>query len=359
MSYAKLLANRPESIKKKLGAVSKVCPISSRLIFDAIRDQKMIMMACNIRIKHVVPGIMKAAQELDAIVGFELAKTEGNLDGGYTGQNPKSFFEMLIDYAEKTGYAMPFFIHGDHITVKNPSDKEIESARSLIAAELEAGYTSYCVDASFNHLEDNIKITSMLAKPIIEAGWGLESEVGEISSVGQEAHVTTVQEATEFIDGIMANGINPNLLAINNGSKHGNYLEGEEINIDLKRTGEIADVIIKHNIRIAQHGITGTPLHIMQKFADYGIRKGNVGTEWQNIAHRHLPKDLLAKMKEWSKNNSKNIKEATKPFKTEIDGIPANYAQAIADESYQAACGFIKAFRADGSAAFVDKQVKN
>lgn len=359
MLYTRLLDKRFDSIKRKLGANSKVCPLSSRDIFDAIRDQKMIMMACNIRIKHVVPGIMKAAQELDAIVGFELAKTEGNLDGGYTGQNPQLFFEMLIDYAEKTGFTMPFFIHGDHITVKNPSDKEIESARALIAAELEAGYTSYCVDASFNHLEDNIRITSTLAKPIIEAGWGLESEVGEISSVGQEAHVTTVKEATDFIDGIMDNGIKPNLLAINNGSKHGNYLEGEEINIDLKRTGEIADAIAKHNIRIAQHGITGTPPHILQKFADYGIRKGNVGTEWQNIAHRHLPPDLLEKMKEWSKINKKNIKEATKPFKAEIDNVPAKYAESIASEAYRAASGFITAFRATGSAAFLDKQVGN
>lgn len=359
MSYARLLDRRFDSIKKKLGANSKVCPLSGRDIFNAIHDQKMIMMACNIRIKHVVPGIMRAAQELDAIVGFELAKTEGNLDGGYTGQNPKSFFEMLIDYAEKTKFTMPFFIHGDHITVKNPSQSEIESARALIAAELDAGYTSFCVDASFNHLEDNIRITSMLAKPIIESGWGLESEVGEISSVGQEAHVTTIREATEFIEGIIANGITPNLLAINNGSKHGNYLEGEEINIDLKRTGEIADAIAKHNIRIAQHGITGTPPHILQKFADYGIRKGNVGTEWQNIAHRHLPPDLLDKMKEWSKTNNKNIKEATKPFKADIDNIPAKYADAIAEEAYRVAGGFITAFRATGSATYLDKQANN
>ncbi len=194
---------------------------------------------------------------------------------------------------------------------------------------------------------------------ILVYGWGHESEFGEISSVGQEAHVTTIREATEFIEGIMANGITPNLLAINNGSKHGNYLEGEEINIDLKRTGEIADAIAKHKIRIAQHGITGTPPHILQKFADYGIRKGNVGTEWQNIAHRHLPPDLLDKMKEWSKTNNKNIKEATKPFKADIDSIPTKYADAIAEEAYRVASGFITAFRATGSATYLDKQVKN
>jgi fructose-bisphosphate aldolase, class II len=252
---------------------------------------------------------------------------------------------------------MPFFIHCDHITVKNTIDKEIDSARELIKAELEAGYTSYCIDASFNQVEDNIRVTSDLAKPILEAGWGLETEVGEISSAGQEAHVTTVAEAIEFVHAIIANGVTPNLLAINNGSKHGNYLAGEKINIDLVRTGEIYEAIKSQNIRIAQHGITGTPLHIIEKFADYGIRKGNVGTEWQNIAHRHLPPDLLAKMNDWCRANNKNIKEATKPFKADIDGIPEENIKAIIDEAYKEASAFIKAFRADGSADFLNENI--
>lgn len=353
MSYSKLLNKRRESTLTKIGSKSKICLLSGHDIFRTIRDQEMMMMACNIRIKHVVPGIMRAAQELDAAVGFELAKTEGNLDGGYTGQTPEQFFEMLMDYAEKVGFTMPFFIHGDHITVKNTSEKEIEAARQLISAELKAGYTSFCIDASFNEVNDNIRITSQLAVPILEAGWGLEAEVGEISSAGQEAHVTTVAEATEFIDGILAAKVRPDLLAINNGSKHGNYLDGEEINIDLKRTGEIYEAIKRHDIRIAQHGITGTPPHILRRFVEFGIRKGNVGTEWQNIAHRHLPQDLMAKMKQWAKDNNKNIKEATKPFKAEIDNIPQNVAGAIAEEAFRTAKEFIKTFRADGSAAFL------
>ncbi len=354
MSYPKLLEKRHETTKAKLGSKSKICLLSGRDIFNAIRDKEMMLMACNVRIKHVVPGIMRAAQELDAVVGFELAKTEGNIDGGYTGQNPAQFFEMLIGYADKIGFTMPFFIHGDHITVKNTSDKEIESARMLIAAELEAGYTSFCVDASFNEIEANIDITARLSAPIIEAGWGLEAEVGEISSAGQDAHVTTVAEATEFVEGIIARGITPNLLAINNGSKHGNYLDGEEVNIDLKRTGEIYEAIKSKGIRIAQHGITGTPPHILKRFVEFGIRKGNVGTEWQNIAHRNLPKDLMESMKKWAKENNKNIKEATKPFKKEIDNIPETSAKAIADEAYRTAAEFIKSFKADGSAAFLN-----
>lgn len=357
MAYQKLLDRRLESIVKKLGSSSKVCLMNSHDIFETIKDKNCIMMTCNIRIKHVVPGIMKAAQELDAIVGFELAKSEGNVDGGYTGQTPQIFFDTVVGYAEKTGLEIPFFIHGDHITVKNTSEKEIESAKALIDAELKAGYTSFAIDASFNEHEDNVRITTMLAQPILKEGWGLEVEVGEVKSAGQEAEITTLKEATEFIDDLIKNGVSANLLAINNGSKHGNYFEGEEISIDLNRTGEIYQAIKGRNVRIAQHGITGTPLNIVGKFAEYGIRKGNVGTEWQNIAHKHLPPDLMSQMKLWAEKEGKNVKMATKHFKKDIDSIPAESATAIADSAYKAAYELIKSFRAEGSASFVNDKL--
>lgn len=357
MTYRKLLDRRTESTMQKLGSSSKVCLLNGKDIFRTIQNKEIIMMACNVRIKHVVPGIMKAAQELDAVLGFELAKSEGHIDGGYTGQTPQIYFEMLIDYAEKTGFTMPFFIHGDHITVKNKTEKDIEAGRALVEAELKAGYTCFAIDASFNEHEDNVEITTDLAKPIIEAGWGLEVEVGEIKSVGQTGEITTIDEATSFIEALSGNGIKPDLLAINNGSKHGNYLEGEAISIDLERTGEIAKAISDQNVRIAQHGITGTPLHIVGKFAEYGIRKGNVGTQWQNIAHAGLPKDLMEQMKQWAESEGKSIKMATKPFKKEIDNISTNDADSIAEEAYKEAIQLIKAFRANKSAGYLDDNI--
>ncbi len=348
-----LLARRPESVKRKLGSNSKVCPLNSKDILSVLKDKKVILMACNTRIRHVVPGIMKAADELDAIVGFEMAKSEGHIDGGYTGQDPKTYFETLTGYAEEIGFTKPFFIHGDHITVKNTSAEAIEDARKLIAAELEHGYTSFAIDASFNLIPDNIKITTDLAQPIIAAGIGLEVEVGEVGPTGKAATLTTIEEALEFISGLNTNNIHPNMLAINNGSKHGNYLAGEQIFIDLERTGEIYNAVKSYGVVIAQHGITGTPLHLVGTFADYGIRKGNVGTHWQNIAHEGLPQDLMDEMRKWAKDNGKNIKMATKPFKAQIDSIPQKYKDQTADKAYEVAKDFIKAFRAEGTASMV------
>jgi fructose-bisphosphate aldolase class II len=354
---AKILDLRPKNVLKNLGGRSKVCLLNSHDIFRVLRDERVIVMACNARIKHVIPGIMRAAEELDSVVAFELAKSEGSVDGGYTGQTPKIFFETVAEYAEESKFSKPFFIHGDHTTVKDTSQESFKSAKEQIEAEIQAGYTSIAIDASFNQLEDNIGITSRLAALILPHALGLEVEVGEVKRAGEEATLTTVEEATAFIDGLEENGIHPDLLAINNGSKHGNYLAGEKIFIDLERTGEIFDVIKTRGVCIAQHGITGTPVNVVGQFADYGIRKGNVGTEWQNIAHQFMPQDLMDQMKRWAEENKKDIKFATRQFKKDIDSIPQKHARQIEQNAYQAACSFISAFRAKNLASLVKKKL--
>ena len=350
-----LLDFRPDHLKSKLGR-SKVCLLSSKTILTSLIDEPLMVMACNTRIKHVIPGIMQAAQELDAIVAFEIAKSEGGFDG-YTGFVPKTFWETIVDYAEALKFSKPFFIHGDHITIKNKKPEEIEGSRRLIEAELEAGFTSFCVDASFNEVPDNIEITSELARPLMKCDVGLEVEVGEITHVGKEGRLSTVEESMEFISGLKGNDIHPNLLAVYNGSKHGNYRPGEEVHIDLQRTKEIADAIRSFGVRVAQHGITGTPVHLLSQFALHGIRKGNVGTNWQNIAHAHLPKDLMMEMKIWADNHGKNIKEATKPFLKEINDIPKDNRESCKQQAYQEAKAYISAFRAEGSASLLAQKL--
>lgn len=352
-NFDELLGQRSERILRKLGTDSKICLLSSDIIFRKIIDKKAIIMACNTRIKHVIPGIMQAAKELEAIVGFELAKSEGGIDGGYTGQTPQIFFETIIDYAEREKFYLPFFIHADHLQVKDTSNEEIESTRELIKVQIEAGYTSFGIDASLNEIPDNIRITAELAPMILQTGSGLEVEVGEIKALSKGGELTTVEEASNYISELNRRNINPNLLAINNGSKHGNYAPSEEVHIDLRRTGEIYEAIKPYKVNIAQHGITGTPLNLVGQFADYGIRKGNVGTLWQNIAHKYLPPDLMQKMRDWAKENNQDIKKATAVFKQEIDGIDEQCKQKIKQEATIQARAFIQAFRAVGTAGMI------
>ncbi len=356
----KTMLNRiPERVRHKLGSQSSICLLNGRDLFTGLRDQELIIMACNPRIKHVIPGIMKAAEELDAVVIFELTQTEGGLDGGYTGQTPATFCDTIIAYAEQLKFSKPFVIHADHITVKNSSPAELDSAAALINAQIAAGYTSFAIDASFNPLPDNIALTARLANAVMAEGYGLEVELGEVKPVGSSSDLTSVEESEAFLEGLASHGIKPQLLAINNGSKTGNYLEGEIVDIDLERTRQIYLLTVKYGLAgLVQHGITGTPLRLVGKLADFGIRKGNIGTLWQNVAYAGLPLELMDAMRLWAKEQQKNIKYATAVFKGEIDAIPAANIKQIAEMAYREAKEFLTAFRAKGSASKLAKALE-
>lgn len=350
----------PDYVKAHLGSASKVCIIKGSSAFRFCGGAPFIIMACNPRIKHVIPGIMRAAEELDALVAFELTATEGGLDGGYTGQTPQLFSDTVIGYAETAKFSKPFIIHADHITVKNPSEEELIAAEALISAQIRAGYTSFAVDASYNSLQENISIVARLFRNLQEIHAGLEVELGEVAPVGAESSLTTVAEVEEFLGALSASGISPHLLAINNGCKSGNYLDGQLVNIDLQRTGEIFETARKFGVNgLVQHGITGTPLRIVGKLAEYGIRKGNIGTLWQNVAHAGLPPDLVDEMRDWSRNEKKDIKYATAVFCDKINAISAEDKKLIADLAYREAKEFITAFHAKGSVSKLAEALQN
>ncbi len=342
----------PEKIKSRLGSKSTICLLNGKDVFSSLRHEPVIVMACNTRIRHVIPGIMKAAEELDAVVAFELTQTEGGLDGGYTGQTPRIFFDTVIDYADRCNFTMPFFVHGDHITIRDTSPQELSNAENLLKSQLDAGFTSFALDASFNPVTDNIRIVGALAPAVIQEGYSLEVELGEVKPVGNESNLTTLAETDTFLKGLAAQGIHPDLLAIDNGSKSGNYLEGEMVRIDLERTMEIFQAARGYGLAgLVQHGITGTPLRIVGKLAEYGVRKGNIGTLWQNVAHAGLPLDLMDAMRHWARENRKDIKFATGVFKSEIDAIPEENRRQIHDMAYREAREFLTAFNSKGSAS--------
>ncbi len=88
-----LLHRVPERVRALLGNDSTVCLLNGRDVFLALKDEPLIVMACNPRIKHVIPGIMKAAEELDAVIAFELTRTEGGARRRLHGADPGTLLQ--------------------------------------------------------------------------------------------------------------------------------------------------------------------------------------------------------------------------------------------------------------------------
>ncbi len=389
--------------------MSKFNPISGNLMFDALKNDKTIIMACNTRItKGIVKGIFKAAKKTDSAVIMELAKSESDLSGGYTGLKPKDYAQITKEIASEVAFDI-WSLHADHLTIKKGTPEEIDEMKKLIDAQVSAGFTSFALDASFlfdfngktveEELQKNIEVTVELADYIKEKmngkEFGLEVEVGEIGKKNEQGMVlTTPEEAVAFINELNKRGVFPNVIGIANGSTHGNIYDEngkpiEQISIDIEQTISVAEAMKKEgfNTRIAQHGITGTPRELIKtKFPSESILKGNVGTLWQNIFYEVIKAtkpELYSEIVEWTLTNFKETAEK-KGCKSEIEilgkyikfavgakndqgkfiffdkiySLDKNTEKALEARAYSEAVMFFEAFHASGSAGKVRDFIK-
>ena len=217
--------------------------------------------------------------------------------------------------------------------------------------------------------------------------FGFEAEVGEIGRKDTEGMIlTTPEEAEGYIKALNNAEIFPQILAIANGSTHGNIYDEngkmiEQINIDVQQTKEVAQALRDMNseVRIAQHGITGTPLHLIkEKFPHGDIIKGNVGTFWQNLfwdiikeekpeffneVFKWVIETYSEKAKEKGAKSDDEIwgkfgKFATKQFFDKIYALDIEVVKKIEEKTYEEALKFFDAFKANGSAQIVRDYIK-
>ena len=372
-------------------------PIPGSTIFRAISGQKAIIMAANTRITTVAQGIFKAAKDTDSAVFMELARSECDLKGGYTGLTPGDFSKKMQEAAQAVRFDV-WALHADHITIKSGDSTEIEGTKQLIDAQIHAGYTSFAIDAShlFNfegknvrqELDKNIGVTSELASYIKSRmkgkDFGLEVEVGEIGRKdGHGMILTKPEEAVEFIKALQENDVYPQVLAIANGSTHGHVYDErgnviEQLSIDIPQTKAVAQALRENNLHvgIAQHGITGTPRDLInQHFPKGDIIKGNVGTFWQDVVFSTLKvyePALYKSIQEWTLENYRaknpgkkdsqifdgNCKFAIKEFFKEIYAVQEDTEQAIRAMAYAESLVFFKAFSSYGTASLVRKALR-
>jgi fructose-bisphosphate aldolase class II len=372
-------------------------PVAGSAIFEGIAGQKKIIMAANIRVAHVAKGIFRAAKDTNSAVFMELARSESDLKGGYTGMTPQVFSEKMNAAAKDAGCTI-WALHADHISVKKGDDAEIASTKDLIDAQIKAGYTSFAIDASHlfsfegknvrEELSENIRVTTELAHFIKSRmngkKFGLEVEVGEIGRKDSGGLVlTTPEEAVEFIKALNENDVFPQVLAIANGSTHGHVYDAggnvvEQLSIDIPRTKAIAQALRDNKLRvgIAQHGITGTPRDLINlHFPKGDIIKGNVGTFWQDVVYstfKVYEPELYKNIQEWTLEKYRpanpgksdrqifdgNCKMAIKEFYKEIYSVEEATVSAIEAMAYAESLVFIRAFSSQGSASLVQNTIR-
>jgi fructose-bisphosphate aldolase class II len=369
-------------------------PVSGSAILKGIAGHRAIVMAANVRIATVAQGIFQAAKDTDSVVFMELARSESDLKGGYTGMTPAVFAAKMQEAAQQVEFGT-WALHADHITIKKGDAPEVDGTKQLIDAQVDAGFTSFAIDAShiFNfegknvreELSENIRVTTELARHIKSQmkgrEFGLEVEVGEIGRKDTDGLILTKpDEAVEFIRALNENGVYPDVIAIANGSTHGHTYDANgnvvaQLSIDIPRTKAIAQALRDNHldVGIAQHGITGTPRDLINlHFPKGDIIKGNVGTFWQDVVFDVLKvyePDLYKSIQDWTLEKYRplnpgkkdtqvfdgNCKMAIKEFYKDIYAVSEETNQAIRARAYAESLVFFRAFGAYRTASLIKK----
>lgn len=271
-----LQVGRPPNITK-LFPNSKALLVSGKVIDRAMMAKgNSIAIAANARNIFIIRGVLMAAQRANAAVIIEIAKSEGGAKA-YCAVNYWNMATLIDAACNELGITVPVAVHADHYGIQN--DKDLAAARIEIPTMFDAGMTSIAIDAS--HLPDDRNLLASIELNQFVPKWaGLETEVGEIK--GKEG-LSTPEEALFLIQGLNANNIFPDWIALNNGTTHG--IEESDAGIQVDLTARIHKAIEKYKISGAQHGTSGNSSERLRQIAQKTkTTKANVATALQMIS---------------------------------------------------------------------------
>ncbi|MCF8025867.1 MAG: class II fructose-bisphosphate aldolase [Desulfobacteraceae bacterium] len=268
-----LKIGRPPNVAE-LFPNSRALIVSSGFIDRAmLKKGRAIAMAANGRNYFAVRGALMAAQQANAAIIIEIAKSESN----YCAVNYWNIARLVDDLCNELHITVPVAVHADHYGVKGQAD--VENAKSEIPSMFDAGITSIAIDAS--HLPDDENLLASLELwPYVPAWAGKETEVGEIKG---KTGLSTPQEALFLIQGLNAHDVFPEWIALNNGTTHGIEAGSEGIQVEL--TAEVHDALSPYNVSGAQHGTSGNSSDRLRRIAnETRTTKANVATALQMIS---------------------------------------------------------------------------
>jgi fructose/tagatose bisphosphate aldolase len=320
---------------------------------------------------HLARAIFRTAKRLQAgTFIFEIAKSEM----GYTGQQPIEYSAVVLAAALKEGYSGPVFVQGDHCQIKATSyvenkQKEVSGLKDMVADCIAAGFYNIDVDSSTTVVlsrptlteqqRDNFEVCAEMTKFIRQQQpKGIEISIGgEIGEVGHKN--STVEELTAFMDGYNkslgqgAEGLSK--ISVQTGTSHGGVVlpDGKiaDVKVDFDTLKALSNMAQKkYGLGGAvQHGASTLPDEAFNKFPEIKTIEIHLATNFQNkiLDSKLFPKDLYARMVEWTKANCaserkpkdteeqfiyKARKRALGQFKKEIFGMPESVKEGIAAE---------------------------
>ncbi len=394
-----------ETLAKAIAAEAKAKGIYLASIHDVYmargkgQGKNFTVPAMNLRslTYYLAKAIFRVAkrQKAGAFI-FEIAKSEM----GYTGQPPIEYVGVILGAAIKEGYAGPVFIQGDHCQIKvsefkKDKKKEVSALKDMIADCIAAGFYNIDVDSSTTvdlskptlteQQRDNFEVGADISAFIRKIQpKGIQVSIGgEIGEVGHKN--STVEELVAFVDGYnqaLPKGlVGLSKISVQTGTSHGGVVLPDgtmaNVSVDFDTLKALSNAAAKKYGMggAVQHGASTLPDNAFGKFPDVDTIEIHLATNFQNktLDSKLFPKDLYAKMVEWTKANCLSERKATDTdeqyvykarkralgqFKKEIMNLPESVKDGISAELEQNFEFLFKQLNVNDTKDFVTSIVK-
>ncbi len=394
-----------ETLAREIQAEAKSKGIFSASIHDVYKargkgkGKNFTVPAMNLRslTYYLARAIFRTAKKLNSgAFIFEIAKSEM----GYTSQTPIEYVGVILGAAIKEGYSGPVFIQGDHCQIKASAyfenrSKEVEGLKNMVADCVAAGFYNIDVDSSTTvkldrptlteQQRDNFEVCADMSKFIRQIQpKGIEISIGgEIGEVGHKN--STVQELEAFCDGYnksLPKGMEGlSKISVQTGTSHGGVVLPDgtiaKVKVDFDTLKDLSKAAqTKYGMGGAvQHGASTLPDEAFNKFPEINTIEIHLATNFQNkiLDSKLFPKDLYAKMVEWTKANCQSERKATDTdeqyiykarkralgqFKKEIMTMPENIKAGISAELEKSFEFLFKQLNVNDTKDFVTQTIK-
>lgn len=255
-------------------------------------EYKFGVMACNIRSKHILNAVLKAAWDEKSPVIVEISESEVS----YCNMSPLKLSDLVHErieiMIEEYGYSVPVCLHYDHV------QKDIEGC---VSAAISAGFSSLELDLSKLPLDENIEKCKKVVEKVHSFGISLEVEDGEIGNADALADPDVEKNIAQYYSKVsdcqkLCEEVKPDALAFFVGNGHGQYLKKPIIGY--QRIKEICDTVRPFGVYGVMHGGSGLLPEDFNMCIESGARKFNYATSLSDIWFNNFPKDLLKRMDE-------------------------------------------------------------
>ncbi len=279
----KVLSLRPTNAAQRLGPASRLPVLNPRDVSRALRNRPL---ACLwVPALGALPGVLRAARELDAVVGLASPYAPLDRDGPYR------FVDALRAAAAEVSHERPVFLQAGPIRLLGADARSLEQAGEAVFRCLDAGFSLLSLDGSRLPLEEHQHACRELSLPVMERELPVE-----VTAPRSPEGRTSPELLADFLSYLSQVNVRPRYVRVEARPllRDADGSDGRWLDADLMAALMSVGTAFKVDLTLEDAGLGA--LNALSRWGAMGVRKIDATDALGRVWAKALPEDLQASL---------------------------------------------------------------